>query len=258
MWCVAVTWLLCVRLCGSAVVPYSPEVSPLNIAGRITSTTMVLRQPLCYFENLASLPCSVDQCEIWLVVARNNGLQNFDNIKGNRNIVSQSPYPRAFESASSPNYFLTKLGVQASFPCAELLGLRYFQVGAEGNCTSSNCNGFLPFASTVSVKFILVSPVFSVMVSETPWSQSITLIAPKPSSSLDDRMGRRSAGMIVITTIASCLLAVLLLLLLSVLLLRCCAFSQGKHKITSPPCRGSLRRYRTHNLNNPDYSNLHI
>lgn len=79
-----------------------------------------------------------------------SGINNFDIDKLVAvQIVSASPYPIAFSSQTNRMYFVTKLGRPKDFPCGQLPGIKYFRVGAEGNCTNTNCNGILPPGSTV-------------------------------------------------------------------------------------------------------------
>ncbi|XP_066552359.1 uroplakin-3b-like [Amia ocellicauda] len=201
-------------------VNYTPEVTTYNLTGRVTATTLLLNQPLCFFDNLKGLPCTTDTCEIWLSVARGAGVQNFDvdMVSFGSAILSTSPYPSAFISEQNKSYYITRLGIQNRFPCAKLPGIRYFRVGDEGNCTTTNCNGVLPVGSTVRVKYLLVDPVSRRVSYESMWSQPISLITPKPSASIDEWIGKRSGGMVVVTAIASCLLALLLLLVIGNLL----------------------------------------
>ncbi|XP_015222765.1 uroplakin-3b-like isoform X3 [Lepisosteus oculatus] len=230
-------------------VDYVPEIIPMKLAGRLTGTTFLLRQPLCYFSNQQGLNCSLSTCEIWLAVAREAGVNNFDTdkVQPSFDIVSASPYPEAFQNK---NYYVTRLGVQNNFLCAELPGIRYFRVGAEGNCSTPTCNGILPAGSTARVKYLLIDPENRRVSYETKWSFPITLISLMPSSSIDDWTWKRSGGMVVITVITSCLLAILLLLVAALLLGGSSVFSK-KQDITTDLVPGSfsVRRYSTqHNV----------
>ncbi|KAG7483708.1 hypothetical protein MATL_G00041180 [Megalops atlanticus] len=198
-----------------------PEILPYELIARLTSSTFVLSQPLCYFNKQPQLPCTDNTCEIWSVIASGPGVHNFDldKVREGSQILSSSPYPDAFVSEVPKRYFITKLGVPRDFPCGQVPGVRYFKVGADGNCSTTNCNGILPAGTTVRVKYILIDPVTREVVSESKWSNPIALISPRAISSMDESMWKRSAAMVVITVILSCTLAVLLLLLAAVLLL---------------------------------------
>ncbi|XP_061106211.1 uroplakin-3b-like isoform X2 [Conger conger] len=251
--------LVCVWLgANTTEVPVTPEISSTVALGILTSRTMMLRQPQCYFDEVEGLPCSSHQCEIWLVVAR--GVQRFEGQKTSSGILSASPYPDAFLDGTSPNFFITRLGVQSSFLCAELPGIRYFRVGSEGRCDTTNCNGVLPTGATIRVKYILVDPANKTIESGTRWSQPITLLTPRASSSIDDSTLRRSGAMVVITVILSCSLAVLTLLLVVTLLQGGFGLTQEPPEIPEPPSLShGIRRYNTHNLNSSEYySNIQI
>ncbi|KAJ8343025.1 hypothetical protein SKAU_G00329530 [Synaphobranchus kaupii] len=258
---VATAVVLCVWLdLNNAEVPVTPEIASTVALGILTSSTMLLKQPQCYFDKLEGLPCSSHQCEIWLVVARGNGVQMFESEKTSSDILSKSPYPDAFLDGASPNFFITRVGVLSSFLCAELPGIRYFQVGAEGKCDTANCNGVLPTGATVRVKYVLVDPANKRIESDTRWSQSISLLTPRAGSSIDVSTWKRSGAMVVITVVLSCSLAVLTLLLIVALLQGCSRLTQGPPEIPEPPSLShGLRRYNTHNLNNSEYySNIQI
>lgn len=73
----------------------------------------------------------------------------FDSDKILANFLSLSPYPTAFNSGQK-NYFLTQVGPQNNFACtAPGTTPSYFQVGADGACSSPNCNGVLPQGSAM-------------------------------------------------------------------------------------------------------------
>nr|XP_015222763.1 PREDICTED: uroplakin-3b-like protein isoform X2 [Lepisosteus oculatus] len=231
-------------------VEYTPEITAYNMAGRVTGTTMVMKQPRCYFDNQLLLPCTPDKCEIWLVAAVGSGIQNFDADKGKSTILSESPYPTAFTGSPPKNYYLTKVGRQQVFPCQQSHGIVYFRVGDEGNCTSANCNGILPAGSTVRVKYVLVDPASRNVTTETYWSQNITLYSSTDPVVIFDGIRQRSAGMIVITSILSVLLFLLLLLLIAGLIYANRHRCWKQHKEGIPAKLGSLRikKYDTHNL----------
>ncbi|XP_010865778.1 uroplakin-3b [Esox lucius] len=216
-------------------VDHIPEILPHKASGRVTSTTMVLGQPLCYFNTLTQLKCSQSTCQVWAVIASGPGVTNFDADKLDTalQILNASPYPTAFSSQTNKMYYVTKLGRPNDFPCGQLPGIRYFKVGAENNCTTNNCNGILPPGSTIRLKYLLIDPVTREVVSESKWSYPIVLTTMRSWSSIDESIGNRSGGMVVITVISTCLLAVLLLLVGVVLLLDCLGSFRGGHEIST-------------------------
>ncbi|KAM6970048.1 uroplakin-3b [Aplochiton taeniatus] len=123
----------------------TPQVFPFNWVSKVTTNTVILTKPWCFFDNLT---CT--DCEVWLVPAIDAGQNNFDTDKNASNIISLSPYPSAFSADTSKKYFLTKVGLKQDFPCSPITGPIYFVVGSDGNCSSNNCNGVLPVGSTVS------------------------------------------------------------------------------------------------------------
>ncbi|KAJ8394734.1 hypothetical protein AAFF_G00043340 [Aldrovandia affinis] len=231
-------------------VAYVPQILPHEALGRLTSTSFVLSQPLCFFNNQRELPCTVNTCEIWSVIASGPGVHNFDRdkVREASKILSASPYPDAFMGRAHKRYYITKLGFPRDFPCGQLPGIRYFKVGADGNCTTTNCNGILPTGSSVRVRYILIDPVTKSVVSESKWSFPIILISPKTSSSIDVTTWKRSGAMVVITVVLSCSLAVLILLLVVMLLLDCSGSVRGRQVITAGPDPESFR-VRSSNIN---------
>ncbi|KAG9341443.1 hypothetical protein JZ751_019253 [Albula glossodonta] len=201
-----------------------PQILPNEVVARVTSSSFVLSQPLCFFNTLqGSLPCTVNTCEIWSVIATGPGVHNYDRDKVIEapKILSASPYPDAFLGLGQAHkrYYITKLGVPRDFPCGDLPGIRYFRVGADGNCSSTNCNGILPAGSTVRVKYILIDPVTKEVVSETKWSFPIILIS----------------------LLLSCSMAVLVVLLAALLLLDCSESVRGKQEISVSTVPESFR-----------------
>ncbi|KAJ8343023.1 hypothetical protein SKAU_G00329510 [Synaphobranchus kaupii] len=186
--------LYCVRSKISSV-GQVPQILPHEVISRLTGTSFVLSQPLCYFNHQRQLPCTVNTCEIWSVIASGSGVRNFDRdkVREASKILSASPYPDAFLGQLQKRYYITKLGVPRDFPCGDLPGIR--------------------------VKYILIDPVTKQVVSESKWSFPIILMTPRAGSSIDESTWKRSGAMVVITVVLSCSLAVLTLLLTVVLLL---------------------------------------
>uniref|UniRef100_A0A4W5NU87 Uroplakin 3b n=1 Tax=Hucho hucho TaxID=62062 RepID=A0A4W5NU87_9TELE len=226
----------------------SPAINPSSLAAKLTSNSVILMPPSCYFDNLNILTCnSPTTCEIWLVTAIDTGVSNFDADKNKTYIDTLSPYPTAFSSNTSKKYFLTKLGLQKDYPCPVVAGTDYFRVGSDGSCSTPNCNGILPVGSTARFRYVLINPANKTVVAESLWSNNITLYPLKDPESIDNGFAGRSASMIVITSILCSFLALLLLLLLIMLIyVLCCR--EEKQEIQVP---GSVRMYDTHNLKDP-------
>ncbi|KAA0716409.1 hypothetical protein E1301_Tti009356 [Triplophysa tibetana] len=214
----------------------TPVLTPADLQGKITTNTVILKQPHCYFNETCS------DCEIWLVPAISSAANSFDGDSTNNNILTLSPYPSAF-GPQSKNYFLTKVGPQSDFPCDKSSDSLYFVVGSDGNCTTTNCNGILPTGSVVSFKYVLVQT--SRITKVTNWSANITLFTPQKPASIYDGFVARSGAMVVITTILSVALG--LLLIFFIVLCAVCGQKKESKPITG---RGSMRmpRYDTHNL----------
>ncbi|XP_072550049.1 uroplakin-3b [Salminus brasiliensis] len=219
------------------------------LAASITTNTVILLQPGCCFDNLTNLLCTSNTCEIWLVPAVDTGVSKFDANKNRPDFLSLSPYPSAFTGNSPGNYFLTKVGVQNDFPCPPSAS-NYFRVGADGACSTTNCNGVLPEGSSPSFKYLLIEPVKKTLLGETQWSDNIPLRILKDPGTLGDGFAGRSGAMVVITTILCVAMALLLLFLIVVLALCCCGdkSSKGPGSVV-----GSFRipHYDTHHLKDP-------
>ncbi|XP_031428656.1 uroplakin-3b [Clupea harengus] len=172
----------------------------------------------------------------------------FDADKTNPDLLSLSPYPTAFTASTSKNYYLTKVGLLKDFLCSSVSGMTYFRVGSEGNCPTANCNGVLPDGSTVNFKYLLLDPTNKTILSETKWSEDISLYALQNPDAIDDSLPGRSAAMVVITAILCVAVFLLILLLLSMLILALCW--DDKEPIRA---LGSLRipEYDTHNFKDP-------
>ncbi|XP_028823551.1 uroplakin-3b [Denticeps clupeoides] len=228
----------------NVTVDYTPGLAAYDLAGRVTSDTAVLQTPQCVFDNT-----SCPLCDVWLVSALNASISTFDTDQTNSSILTLSPYPSAFASSSSRNYFLTRVAGRADL-CSQPPALNFFQVGSEGSCSTTNCNGFLPVGSTVRFKYLLVDSMDSSPIrAESRWSDDVSLYSLKDPAAIDDSLAGRSAAMIVITAVLSVALGLLLLLLMAMLIL---AFCWADRKPV--PVVGSLRvpQYSTHNLKNPE------
>ncbi|XP_036379100.1 uroplakin-3b-like [Megalops cyprinoides] len=248
--CVAVCLSFCSVAVQSTTVSQIPVITPYDYIGKITTNTIILKPPQCYF-NTSLLNCTSETCQIYVVPAVGSGPKNFDQDKRSQNssILSLSPYPTAFASNTSKNYYLTKVGPPESYTCTQTSGMTYFLVGSDGNCSDPNCNGILPTGSKVRFKYILVNKPNDKIRQETNWSTPITLYSPKNLSTINDGFSGRSAAMVVITTILCVALGLLLLLLLvGLIYAHCC-----RQRSEPMPILGSLkiRKYDTHHLKDP-------
>ncbi|XP_017315950.1 uroplakin-3b [Ictalurus punctatus] len=238
----------------SVLVQPIPTLSQ-DVVVPVTTNTVYLQKPFCYFQTVSDPLCdSPNTCSVWLVSALSTAKGTFDSDKTAQGFVNVSPYPTAF-SPGAKNYFMTKLNPQTDYPCPPFSTPTTFQVGAEGTCSSANCNGVLPNGSTMSFKYVLVS-ADNTLVAETNWSDNITLNTVKDPNSLGSGYAGRSAAMVVITAILATAAALLLLLLLIALILACC-YSRGKTQSSGARRQtsliGSLRipSYDLHHLKKP-------
>ncbi|XP_077062653.1 uroplakin-3b [Siphateles boraxobius] len=225
-------------------VTFQPQLSSSDLPGKITSNTVMLKQPHCVFDELR------DGHEIWLIVALNSATGVVDGLVTDPNILNVSPYPTAFDPQPSKNFFVTKVGSLADFPCSQSSDDLYFRVGAEGKCTGTNCNGILPDGSIVSFRYLLVDGNHQNIVIPSDWLHSVFLKTKQDPQGINDGLSARSGAMVVITTIL-CVAAALLLLLFFIML--CVAYC-GRKDISqgTSPMRfmNSIRipRYDTHSL----------
>ncbi|XDV19889.1 hypothetical protein PO909_025286 [Leuciscus waleckii] len=225
---------------------FQPQLSPIDLQGKITSNTVILKPPYCVFDQACV------GCEIWLVAALSSANTTFDAQVANSaqpfNVLNLSPYPTAFD-ASSLNFFVTKVGPLAGFPCNPTSNDLYFRVGAEGKCTGANCNGILPDGSIVSFKYLLLD-VDNKIVNSSNWSDSIPLKTKQNPDSINAGLRARSGAMVVIITIL-CVAAALLLLLFFIMLCVAYCGKKDKSQATSPMrVMNSIRipRYDIHSL----------
>ncbi|KAK7165326.1 hypothetical protein R3I94_003631 [Phoxinus phoxinus] len=227
---------------------FQPELSPSDLQGKITSNTVTLKQPYCVFDQ------ACDGCVIWLVAALSSENRTFDSqlTTSAPDVLNKSPYPKAFEPLLW-DFFVTKVGPLADFPCSQSSNNVYFRVGAEGKCSGANCNGILPVGSNVSFKYLLINADNLIIVNASDWSKSIHLKTNQNPQSINDGLSARSAAMIVITSILSVAAALLLLLFFIMLCVAYCGRSKdiSQGQATSPmKVMNSIRipHYDTHSL----------
>ncbi|KAK9974112.1 hypothetical protein ABG768_022221 [Culter alburnus] len=242
---------------------FQPQLTPNDFQAKITSNTVILKQPYCIFDQ------TCNGCEIWLVAALSSikmsleikvrvryiffFLKSTTTFDAQVNssapyVLNLSPYPAAF-NPSSRNFFVTKVGPLASFPCSQSSNDFYFIVGAEGNCGGTNCNGILPNGSIVSFKYLLIDVNNQTIVNMSNWSPNITLLTFQNPQTINDGLSARSGAMVVITTILSVAAALLLLLFFIMLCIVCCGRKEGKPiSGVSQTVMSSIRipRYDTH------------
>ncbi|XP_067264495.1 uroplakin-3b [Chanodichthys erythropterus] len=223
---------------------FQPQLTPNDFQAKITSNTVMLKQPYCIFDQ------TCNGCEIWLVAALSSATTTFDAQVNSSApyVLNLSPYPAAF-NPSSRNFFVTKVGTLASFPCSQSSNDFYFIVGAEGNCSGTNCNGILPNGSIVSFKYLLIDVNNQTIVNMSNWSPNITLLTFQNPQTINDGLSARSGAMVVITTILSVAAALLLLLFFIMLCVVCCGRKEGKPiSGISQTVMNSIRipRYDTH------------
>ncbi|XP_051749178.1 uroplakin-3b [Ctenopharyngodon idella] len=221
-----------------------PQLTPNDFQAKITSNTVILKQPYCVFDQ------TCNGCEIWLVAALSSATSTFDAQFNSSApyVLSLSPYPTAF-NPSSGNFFVTKVGPLASFPCSQSSNDFYFIVGAEGKCSGINCNGLLPNGSIVSFKYLLIDVNNQTIVNASNWSPNITLLTLQNPQTINDGLSARSGAMVVITTILCVAAALLLLLFFIMLCVICCGRKEGKPiSGVSQTVMNSIRipRYDTH------------
>ncbi|XP_020861533.1 uroplakin-3b isoform X2 [Phascolarctos cinereus] len=182
-------------------IPYTPQISPLALEGKVTSTTFSLDQPRCIFTEHAN---STDA--IWLVVAFSNATKGFQNPKTAADIPSYTRLPMSF-------YYMTLKLSPDHYPC-EKEDIAVLRVGSDTRClqnlSQEYCNAPLLDPGPYRVKF-LVMDSSTQPKAETRWSDPITLNQGWDPQSIDTWPGRRSGCMIVITSILSAFAGLLLL-----------------------------------------------
>ncbi|XP_075761078.1 uroplakin-3b-like protein 1 [Pelodiscus sinensis] len=225
---------------GQAVsIDYTPVITARELEGKITSSTFVLEQPRCVFNDSVS-----NTDEIWLVVALSNAISTFTNPTSLQSLPAFQKFP------GSPHY-MTMGTSSLNYPCEKSSGqITVLRVGNETGCVSDttrpDCNGPLPGPGPYRVKFLAMSPVTG-PTAETLWSDPILLKAGKDPATIDTWPGKRSAGMIVITTILSILLAILLACFIAVLTYGCMDIAEST-EIMGKQDPVTVKRYNTHHI----------
>ncbi|XP_027034601.1 uroplakin-3b [Tachysurus fulvidraco] len=244
--------LACVIVCETFAINsinIIPDLSP-DVAVPVTTNTVSLLNPNCYFENATLCPIKT-QCFVWLVSSLTSATSTYDQKKLTNGFLA--PYTSAYTSTGT-GYSTTPINSLDKIPCPGTSPSN-FLVGASGICQTSECNGVLPTGANMSFKYILVNNTNGILA-ETQWSSNIALKNVQSPDSIGNGYAGRSAAMVVITAILSVAAALLLLLLLIALILACCC-RRGKtqtHEVRRQTSLiGSLRipSYDVHNLKNP-------
>ncbi|XP_061460683.1 uroplakin-3b isoform X2 [Rhineura floridana] len=169
--------------------------------GKITTSTFVLDQPRCVFNNVVK-----EDDDIWLVVAYSSEVDKFK--------PPRLPLELPFQELKKNSFYMTLSTVEGNYPCPEedSNNLNVLRVGSETSCTwdlsRPDCNGPLPDPGPYRVKFVVMNNQGN--TTETKWSEPITLIQGKSPDSIDTSPVRRRTGVTIIASILSILFAILL------------------------------------------------
>ncbi|XP_054703688.1 uroplakin-3b-like protein 1 [Grus americana] len=216
-----------------------PILASSSLGGLTTASTFVLEQPRCVFTNVQ------EDTVIWLVVATVEGTHTFNNS------VAPGTPERAFQRfPTTASAYMTLNTTLLNYPCTTAPGaITVLRVGSETSCAKNpmrpTCNGPLPGPGPYQVKFLALAD--SKPVSETGWSEPITLRTAQPPGSIPTMGSGRSAGMIALTSILSILFAILLAGLVAMLVfggLDACGGSSTLSKAEAV----TVRRYNTHHV----------
>ncbi|EMP28878.1 Uroplakin-3b [Chelonia mydas] len=159
-------WLV-VAFTNVLTVDYEPAITLLALEGNITSSTFVLEQPRCVFNQTVS-----DTDEIWLVVSLSRAISSFTRPTSLQSLPAFQQFPE------NPNY-MTMGTSSLNYPCEKSSGqITVLRVGNETGCvldtSRPDCNGPLPGPGPYRVKFLAMSPATGPKA-ETKWSAPITL-----------------------------------------------------------------------------------
>ncbi|XP_043355617.1 uroplakin-3b-like isoform X1 [Dermochelys coriacea] len=221
-------------------IDYEPAIALLALEGNITSSTFVLEQPRCVFNQTVS-----DTDEIWLVVSLSRAISSFTRPTSLQSLPAFQQFPE------NPNY-MTMGTSSLNYPCEKSSGqITVLRVGNETGClldtSRPDCNGPLPGPGPYRVKFLAISPATGPKA-ETKWSAPITLKTGKDPVPIDTWPGRRSGGMIVITTILSILLAILLACFIAALVYGCSSNLSEHAEIMGKQDPVTVKQYNTHHI----------
>ncbi|XP_070598488.1 uroplakin-3b-like [Erythrolamprus reginae] len=236
-------FLIACKTTALEVVPYTPRVSNVDMAGKITVSTFSLESPKCVFDSFVNVSDN-----IWLVITFANATNNFQNPTTPQQIP---PYEDLYTSYA----FMTMKSTLSQFPCTTGKGkeTNVLRVGNESTCKNddsrTHCNGPLPSNGPYRVKFLAMNSSGS--KAETRWSSPIWLTKAEVWKTIDTWPGRRSGDMIVITVILSALCGVVTIGFLSTVCYEC--FKRWRHDPSESqeeqrqePFQGS--RYDTHHI----------
>ncbi|NXQ90628.1 UPK3L protein, partial [Nyctibius grandis] len=234
--------LLLPMTCGLEMLGHPPTLASPSLGGLMTTSTFVLEQPRCVFNEVQGDPV------IWLVVAVPEAVPNFNNS------VGPGTPQRAFQDfpATAPAY-MTLNTTLLNYPCPKSPkrpgDITVLRVGSETSCagdeTRPTCNGPLPGPGPYRVKFLALEG--SEPVAETAWSEPITLKTAQPPSSIPATGSTHSAGMIALTSILSILFAILLAGLVAMLVFWGSDTCGGSSTFSKPETV-TVQRYNTHHV----------
>ncbi|XP_063002835.1 uroplakin-3b-like [Elgaria multicarinata webbii] len=219
---------------------YVPTITSEPLEGKITSSTFVLDQPRCVFNNVVG-----DTDLVWLVVAHSSAEDK----------VSKTPSPAQlpYQEFKKNSAYMTLSTAVTNYPCPEAgqenNAISVLRVGNETGCISDvsrpDCNGPLPGPGPYSVKFVAMNS--NVVTAESKWSEPITLIQGKNPNTIDTEPRQRSASMIAITSILSILFAILLAALIAALIYKYSNICDGAD-IKRVQDSATMTRYTTHHI----------
>ncbi|XP_026564379.1 uroplakin-3b-like [Pseudonaja textilis] len=189
-------------------VNYTPHLTSEEMAGKITTSTFVLQQPNCVFNEVAS---PTDQ--IWLLVGKSKAVQSFKNLPSLPSLKNLT-----YQSFTTNNFYMTLNVTLSRYSCPENPNeIAVLRVGAETTCVTDfwrpDCNGPLPSPGSYRVKFLAMNSTS--IKAESKWSDPITLIEGKSHDGIDVKPRRRRIGTTIIATILSILSAILLAALIA-------------------------------------------
>ncbi|KAE8624902.1 hypothetical protein XENTR_v10006088 [Xenopus tropicalis] len=186
---------------GADIPYYVPQITTKPILGKLTSSSFVLEQPQCIFQQYKT-------SLVWLVVALNRVIPQLS--------YTQLSNPANISSFETNGFYHTLPVFGGDYPCADTSGQlsAMIYVGSDVNCSNPLfCNGPVPSRGTYRVRFVVLNG--TVMETGTRWSEVITMHIAINSSTIKTEPKRPSSGMIVIITILASLLFILLVCLIA-------------------------------------------
>ncbi|XP_044139702.1 uroplakin-3b-like [Bufo gargarizans] len=182
---------------------YIPQVTVKQVLGKLTNNSFALDEPQCIFQQY-------NTTDVWLVIALDKVVPsltptNLSN-PSNYNLFQTNKYYHIYKRPAT------------AYPCFDTVPKpnAMIPVGTQLDCQNvSFCNGILTENGPYRVKFVLLNN--TTLIQETRWSEKISPLTGTNYNTIDTRIERHSAGMIIIIVILSVLLALLLALLIAAL-----------------------------------------